>query len=66
MVETLEALTAELTLSYWCSKISTGADYSTLDLLACLAHRQEPARLFVIGTYRPVEVTLQDHPLHDP
>jgi len=27
------------------------ADYSTVDLIARLAHRREPARLLVIGTY---------------
>ena len=28
-----------------------------------LARRQEPARLLIIGTYRPVEVLTRDHPL---
>lgn len=39
------------------------SDYSTLDLLAYLARRHDPARLMVIGTYRPVDVILGDHPL---
>ena len=39
------------------------SDYSTLDLVAYLARRRDPARLMVIGTYRPVEVILGDHPL---
>jgi tetratricopeptide (TPR) repeat protein/type II secretory pathway predicted ATPase ExeA len=39
------------------------SDYSTLDLLAMLAHRQEPARLLVIGTYRPEEIYTDHHPL---
>ena len=39
------------------------SDYSTLDLISYLARRRDPARLFVIGTYRPVEVILGDHPL---
>jgi predicted ATPase len=40
------------------------SDYSTLDLLALLARRQEPARLLLLGTYRPAEATLGSHPLH--
>jgi hypothetical protein len=39
------------------------SDYSTLDLLSMLARRSEAARLLVIGTYRPVEVVIQGHPL---
>ena len=40
------------------------SDRSTVDLLASLAQRREPAQLLVLGTYRPVEVVLQAHPLH--
>jgi predicted ATPase/DNA-binding winged helix-turn-helix (wHTH) protein len=40
------------------------SDHSTVDLLASLAQRREPARLLVLGTYRPVDVVLQAHPLH--
>jgi DNA-binding winged helix-turn-helix (wHTH) protein/predicted ATPase len=39
------------------------SDVSTLDLLSVLARRQESARLLIIGTYRPVEVLTQEHPL---
>jgi DNA-binding winged helix-turn-helix (wHTH) protein/tetratricopeptide (TPR) repeat protein len=39
------------------------SDYSTLDWLASVARRQEPARLLIIGTYRPVEVLSNGHPL---
>ena len=39
------------------------SDYSTLDLVAYLARRRDPARLMVIGTYRPVDVILGEHPL---
>ena len=35
------------------------SDRSTVELLAYLAQRREPARLLVLGTYRPVEVVLQ-------
>src|SRR5262245_59965501 len=40
------------------------SDRSTVDLLAALAQRREPAQLLVLGTYRPVDVVLQAHPLH--
>ncbi|HVH06478.1 MAG TPA: AAA family ATPase, partial [Myxococcota bacterium] len=39
------------------------SDPSTLDLLASLARRREPARLLVVGTYRPAEVAGVAHPL---
>ena len=39
------------------------SDYSTLDLVAYLARRRDRARLLVVGTYRPVEVILGEHPL---
>jgi predicted ATPase len=40
------------------------SDYATLDLLALLARRRTPARLLVIGTYRPGEALVYHHPLH--
>src|SRR5262249_51630664 len=39
------------------------SDYATLDLLTYLARREGPARLLILGTYRPVEVLLRGHPL---
>ena len=39
------------------------SDPSTVEALAYLAQRREPARLLVLGTYRPVEVLLRGHPL---
>ncbi|MDQ5853922.1 MAG: AAA family ATPase, partial [Chloroflexota bacterium] len=41
------------------------SDYSTLDVLARVARQHEPARLLVIGTYRPADVQAMGHPLHD-
>src|SRR5262249_60446752 len=38
-------------------------DYSTLDLLGMLARRKEPARVLVLGSYRPVDVIVARHPL---
>ena len=40
------------------------SDVSTLDWLAFLARRLDPARLLLIGTYRPAEALARDHPLH--
>jgi DNA-binding winged helix-turn-helix (wHTH) protein/tetratricopeptide (TPR) repeat protein len=39
------------------------ADRATLDVIAALARRHEPARLLLLATYRPVEVILAEHPL---
>lgn len=39
------------------------SDYATLDLVTYLARRAGPARLLLLGTYRPVEVLLRGHPL---
>ncbi|ETX04013.1 MAG: hypothetical protein ETSY2_31225 [Candidatus Entotheonella gemina] len=39
------------------------SDSSTLELLSYVAQRRERARLLIIGTYRPEEVLLRDHPL---
>jgi DNA-binding winged helix-turn-helix (wHTH) protein/tetratricopeptide (TPR) repeat protein len=39
------------------------SDRSTVELLLMLAQRSEPARLLVIGTYRPAEASVQEHPI---
>jgi predicted ATPase len=39
------------------------SDPSTVEALAMLARRREPARLLVVGTYRAAEVVVRDHPL---
>ncbi|MGH9767360.1 MAG: ATP-binding protein, partial [Blastocatellia bacterium] len=62
MAETIEALTAKTPLVlaledlYW-------SDYSTLDLISYLARRREPARLLLVGLYRPAEMISSGHPL---
>ena len=40
------------------------SDHSTLDLISYLARRRTPARLFVLGTFRPTDVIVRDHPMH--
>jgi tetratricopeptide (TPR) repeat protein len=39
------------------------SDPSTLDLLVALAQQRGTARLLVVGTYRPVEASIDDHSL---
>ena len=39
------------------------SDYSTLELVSYLAHRRERARLMIIGTYRPEDIAVAEHPL---
>jgi DNA-binding winged helix-turn-helix (wHTH) protein/tetratricopeptide (TPR) repeat protein len=40
------------------------SDHSTVDLLSALARRRPPAKLMIIGTYRPVDVIVLEHPLN--
>jgi predicted ATPase len=60
--EALEILTAEnpflliLEDLHW-------VDPSTLDLISALARRRGPAKLVVLGTYRPAEVVISESPL---
>ena len=60
--EALDVLTAEVPLVlvledlHWC-------DYATLVLLSFIARRRNPARLLVLGTFRPSEVLARQHPL---
>jgi predicted ATPase/DNA-binding winged helix-turn-helix (wHTH) protein len=62
LAQALEVLTAEYPLIVWLEDLHW-SDYSTLDLVSTLARRRESAWLLVIGTYRPVNVLLSDHPL---
>jgi DNA-binding winged helix-turn-helix (wHTH) protein/predicted ATPase len=60
LAEALEAVARPLVLVledlHW-------SDPSTVAALAWLARRREAARLLVLGTYRPVELIVHDHPL---
>jgi DNA-binding winged helix-turn-helix (wHTH) protein/tetratricopeptide (TPR) repeat protein len=62
LAEALEAMTVERPLLLWIEDLHW-SDYSTLELLSVLARRREPARLLVIGTYRPIEALSRAHPL---
>ncbi len=39
-------------------------DHATAELISYVARRQEPARLLLVGSYRPAEVIARGHPLH--
>jgi len=62
LAEVVETLTAETPLVLVLEDLHW-SDYATLDLLALLARRRAPARLLVLGTYRPVDVIVSGHPL---
>src|SRR6266516_1945817 len=63
LAEALEIVTAETPLVLVLEDLHW-SDYATLDLLAVLARRREPARLLVLGTYRLPDALQRGHPLH--
>ncbi len=62
LAEGLEALSAECPLVLVLEDLHW-SDASTVEALALLARRREPARLLVLGTYRSVDLIVHDHPL---
>ena len=62
LAEAVEVLTAERALVLVVEDLHW-SDPSTLEWLAFVARRQERARVLVIGTYRPVEMLTDGHPL---
>jgi len=58
----LEELSRTCTLVLWIDDLHW-SDRSTLDLLTLIAQRAEPAKLLIIGTYRPAEAGDAQHPL---
>jgi predicted ATPase len=61
--EALETMTSENPLLLVFEDLHW-ADHSTVDLISALARRRPSAKLMVIGTYRPVDVIVSEHPLH--
>lgn len=63
LADAVEVLTAHRPLVlvledlHWC-------DPSTLEWLAYVARRRDPARLFVLATYRPVDAIIYAHAVH--
>src|SRR5262245_941056 len=62
LAEALVVLTADTPLVLVLEDLHW-SDGATVECLAYLAQRREPARVLVLGTYRPVETVLQAHPL---
>ena len=62
MVEAIEILTAYRPLVLWLEDLHW-ADASTVNWLAAVAQQTVSARLFVIGTYRPSDLSLSGHSL---
>ncbi len=62
MAEALAAIASETPLVLLFEDLHW-SDFSTLELIATLARRTEPAKLMILGTYRPVEMLAGDHPL---
>jgi predicted ATPase len=64
LADALEVLTAQDALILVLEDLHW-SDTSTVELLAYMARRRDPARLMILGTYRPVEVLLHKHPLRN-
>jgi predicted ATPase/DNA-binding winged helix-turn-helix (wHTH) protein len=62
LAEAVEVLAAERPLLIVLEDLHW-SDASTLDWLGYVARRRDPARLLVLGTYRPVEALARSHPL---
>src|SRR5262245_44618909 len=62
LCDALEVLTATQPLLLVLEDLQW-SDTATLAWVATVARRSDPARLFVIGAYRPLEVAVQNHPL---
>ena len=62
LAEALDVLTAETPLLLILEDLHW-SDPPTVEALAYIAQRRAPARLLVLGTYRPVETAIRAHPL---
>jgi len=62
IAEALEVLSMQRLLVIVLEDLHWG-DQSTTELLAYLMRRRGPARLLVLGTYRPTEISANTHPL---
>jgi len=62
LAEVLDVLTADVPLLLVLEDLHW-SDRSTVEALTSVAQRREPARLLVLGTYRPAEAAIRGHPL---
>ena len=60
--EAVEMLAADAGLILVCEDLQW-SDVSTVEALAYLAQRRRNARLHILGTYRPADVVVRQHPL---
>ena len=60
--DAIEAISSEKTLVFVFEDLHW-ADLSTLDLISALARRRQAARLLLLASYRPAEVSTGQHPL---
>jgi DNA-binding winged helix-turn-helix (wHTH) protein len=60
--EAVELITADTPLMIILEDLHW-VDPSTLDVISALARRREPAKLLLVGTYRPVDLVLSQSPL---
>jgi DNA-binding winged helix-turn-helix (wHTH) protein/tetratricopeptide (TPR) repeat protein len=63
IAEALDTITSETPLLLIFEDLHW-VDYSTVDLISELARRLRPTRLLLVGTYRPLDVTLSEHPIN--
>jgi DNA-binding winged helix-turn-helix (wHTH) protein/predicted ATPase len=62
MTQALDALAAERPIVLLLEDLHW-SDFSTLELISAIARRSPPAQMLIVGTYRPVEILANDHPL---
>ena len=62
VVTALEALAEETTLVVWIEDLQW-ADAATMDVLASLGQRRDPAKILLLATVRPVEPAAASAPL---
>ena len=60
----LESIAAEATVVLVLEDLHW-SDHATTDFLSFMAERRDPARLLIIGTYRPAEASTRDHPIRE-
>jgi DNA-binding winged helix-turn-helix (wHTH) protein/tetratricopeptide (TPR) repeat protein len=63
LAEAVETLTLERPLVLVVEDLHW-SDLATLDWLAFVARRRAGARLLVLGTYRPADAVMREHPVH--
>jgi tetratricopeptide (TPR) repeat protein len=62
IAEALDTITSETPLLLIFEDLHW-VDYSTVDLISELARRQRPTGLLLVGTYRPLDAMLSEHPI---